>query len=172
MTSRPEPIRNLRADHSASTTSDRHGAGLISTVLSVKFLAVALFRLSQLLGSRTPLLGSALKQFNHLLTGADVAFQARVGGGLQLFHPTGVVIGPYVQIGEDCRIQGGVILGHADTKRGSGSPTIGNHVEVGAGAIIVGPYTIGDNARIAAGAVVTADVPAGAIARGVPARTL
>nr|WP_246715239.1 hypothetical protein [Rhizobium sp. BK196] len=46
---------------------------------------------------------------------------------------------------------------------------MGNGVDVGAGAKILGPVVIGEGAVIGANAVVVRDVPAGAIAVGVPA---
>ncbi|MGB8295091.1 MAG: serine acetyltransferase, partial [Polyangia bacterium] len=50
-----------------------------------------------------------------------------------------------------------------------GVPVIGGHVDIGAGAKILGGVTIGNHARIGANAVVLTDVPAGAVAVGVPA---
>ena len=50
-----------------------------------------------------------------------------------------------------------------------GAPRIGNGVDIGAGAKLLGPITIGDGAAIGANAVVIKDVPAGAIAVGIPA---
>jgi sugar O-acyltransferase (sialic acid O-acetyltransferase NeuD family) len=52
----------------------------------------------------------------------------------------------------------------------SGNATIGEEVFIGSGATILQGLKIGDGAVVAAGAVVTRDVPAGAVARGVPAR--
>lgn len=49
---------------------------------------------------------------------------------------------------------------------------IGNHVLIGAGAIVLKGVTIGDGAVIAAGAVVTSDIPAGCLAAGVPAKVI
>src|SRR5690606_19476743 len=49
---------------------------------------------------------------------------------------------------------------------------IGADCWIGARAIVTAGVTIGDGAVIGAGAVVTHDVPAGAIAAGVPARVL
>jgi serine O-acetyltransferase len=43
-------------------------------------------------------------------------------------------------------------------------------VTIGAGARILGPVLIGDRAQIGANSVVVKDVPAGAVATGVPAR--
>jgi N-acetylglucosamine-1-phosphate uridyltransferase (contains nucleotidyltransferase and I-patch acetyltransferase domains) len=48
--------------------------------------------------------------------------------------------------------------------------TIGADVHTGSNSVLVAPVTVGDGATIAAGAVVTHDVPAGALAKGAPAR--
>jgi serine O-acetyltransferase len=47
---------------------------------------------------------------------------------------------------------------------------IGGHVDIGAGAKLLGPITIGDHAVIGANAVVVSDVPGGATATGIPAK--
>jgi acetyltransferase-like isoleucine patch superfamily enzyme len=52
-----------------------------------------------------------------------------------------------------------------------GPVVIGDNVWIGEKASILPGVTIGDGAIIAAGAVVTKDVPAGCIARGVPAES-
>ena len=49
---------------------------------------------------------------------------------------------------------------------------IGEHVMIGAGAVVLGPITIGDGASIGANAVCLIDVPAGATAAGVPAKII
>lgn len=51
-------------------------------------------------------------------------------------------------------------------------PVLGDNVNVGAGANIIGPVHIGDNAIIGAGAVVVSDIPENAIAVGVPAKVI
>ena len=58
------------------------------------------------------------------------------------------------------------------TRGREGLPQIGGHVDIGAGAKILGPVIIGDHAAIAANAVVLIDVPPGAVAAGVPARII
>jgi len=51
-----------------------------------------------------------------------------------------------------------------------GSPIIGNRVDIGAGAKILGEIKIGDDCSVGANAVVLTDVPPRSIAVGVPAQ--
>ena len=53
-----------------------------------------------------------------------------------------------------------------------GHPTIGGHVDIGAGAKVIGPVTVGDHARIGANAVVMSDIPPYATAVGIPAKVV
>jgi serine O-acetyltransferase len=147
-------------------------AALLRTLPTVRSAAVLLFRLSQRAGRLHPLLGSLVKQLNHVLTGADLAWQAEVGGGLVLFHPTGVVIGPHAVVGRRCHLQQGVTIGgDGGPDGGAGSsPAIGDDVRIGAGARILGRVDVGSGATVGANAVVVDDVPAGSVARGIPAR--
>lgn len=91
-----------------------------------------------------------------MITGADIPINAAIGGGLLLPHPNGVVIHPHAQIGCNCLIFQQVTIG-ATSK---GIPTIGGHVDIGAGAKIIGPIHIGDHAQIGANAVVRESIPA------------
>lgn len=63
---------------------------------------------------------------------------------------------------------------HADdfTKAAGGAITIGDHVWIAFGAIVLPGVTIGDGAVVAAGAVVTRDVAPRAIVAGSPARVV
>ena len=146
-------------------------ASMLRTVLTVRMLAVVMFRVAGLAGRYSSLLAGLVKQLNQLITGADVAWQARIGPGLVLFHPTRVVIGPHVIAGADLTVQSSVTIGGGAGRQGGrgDSPTFGDRVEVGAGARVLGSVMIGDDALIGANAVVLSDVPTGALARGVPA---
>ena len=84
----------------------------------------------------------------------------------------GVLIGPHAYITDFDHVIP-AIPGTAIGREGACAPVrIGNHVWIGANAVILKGVTIHDGAVIAAGAVVTKDVPAMAIAGGVPARVL
>jgi len=55
---------------------------------------------------------------------------------------------------------------------GGGIPTIGDNVEINAGAVIVGPVHIGNYVRIGANAVVIQDIPDNCTVVGVPAKVV
>ncbi|KIC40591.1 serine acetyltransferase [Ruegeria sp. ANG-R] len=104
------------------------------------------------------------------ITGADIPLNTRIGGGLLLPHPNGVVIHPSTEIGVNCTIFQQVTLGVNRNQKGA--PRIEGHVDIGPGARIIGPVKIGKHAVIGANAVVLSDVPAGSTAVGVPARII
>jgi serine O-acetyltransferase len=105
-------------------------------------------------------------RFWSVVTGADIPLNCKIAGGLLIPHPNGIVIHPDAEIGPNCLLFQQVTLGYAQ----GGVPKLGGHVDVGAGARLIGPITIGDHAKIGANAVVTKDVPDGATAIGIPAR--
>jgi serine O-acetyltransferase len=106
------------------------------------------------------------------LYGIELPYSARVGRRVVIEHQNGIVIHGNSSIGDDCIIRQGVTLGNRRLDRPFDAPRLGNRVNVGAGAKILGGVTIGDGAMIGANAVVRSDVPAGAVAVGIPARVL
>lgn len=109
-----------------------------------------------------------LKIASQILTGIDLPCEAQVGDRLVIEHFGGIIISGDTVIGHDVVIRHGVTLGLRRTGV-AGAPTVGNGVDIGAGAKILGPVKIGDGAVIGANAVVLCDVPAGALAAGIPA---
>jgi serine O-acetyltransferase len=105
-------------------------------------------------------------RFWAVVTGADVPLGSRIGGGLMLPHPNGVVIHPGARLGPNCLLFQQVTIG---TGSKPGLPVLGGHVEVGPGAKILGGVRLGDHVLVGANAVVVCDVPAGSLAVGVPA---
>lgn len=94
-----------------------------------------------------------------------------IGRRVRIAHHMGVVLGPGAVIGDDVLIRQNVTLGRSSDE-GVELPCIGNGVQIGAGASILGGVTIGDGVRIGPGAVVLIDVPAGASAISPLARVL
>lgn len=110
-------------------------------------------------------------RFWSVVTGADIPINTKIGKDVNFPHPNGVVIHPDVQIGDGCLIMQQVTIG---VKLGIGNdvPHLGQGVDVGAGAKVLGNITIGDYAIIGANAVVVKDVPARAIVAGIPAKVI
>lgn len=106
-------------------------------------------------------------RFWSVITGADIPVNTKIGGGLLMPHPNGIVIHPDACIGPNCLIFQQVTIG---SRGGKGVPVIGGHVDIGAGAKILGPVFIGNHSLIGANAVVLYDMPDGCTAVGNPAR--
>lgn len=112
-----------------------------------------------------------LKPFCEVLTGIELPCEATLGRRFRIDHFGGIVISGDAVFGDDCVIRNGVTVGlrHAGQR---GAPTVGNRVDIGAGAKILGAIRIGDDVLIGANAVVLIDVPSNSVAVGVPARIL
>lgn len=109
-----------------------------------------------------------LKLLSQIMTGIDLPCEATVGKRFTIEHFGDIIISGDATFGDDCRVRNGVTIGLARTTE-RGSPVIGDRVDIGCGAKILGAITIGDDVAIGANAVVTKDVPANSIAVGVPA---
>lgn len=95
-----------------------------------------------------------------------------IGRRVRIGHHMGVVLGKTAVIGDDVLIRQHVTLGRSGHTGPDLQPRIGNGVQLGVGAIVVGGVTVGDGARIGPGAVVMTDIPPGATAFAPPARVL
>ncbi len=139
-------------------------------MLPVVFIRFAEFFFVKRLG----VLAKLCSMLNVVVFGVEVSPRVKIEGGLFLPHTVGTVIGA-ASIGRNCTIMQGVTLGALETDLGftpATRPVIGNDVVIGSGAKVLGGITVGDHARIGANAVVLCDVPAYAVAVGVPARIL
>jgi serine O-acetyltransferase len=103
-----------------------------------------------------------------IVTGITLPCEVGVGQGFVIDHFGGIVVNGYTRFGDHCRIRTGVVVGIGRVGE-SVAPQFGNHVDIGAGAKILGPIKIGNNVAIGANAVVLSDVPDNSIAVGVPA---
>ena len=110
-----------------------------------------------------------MKVWSQILTGIDIPCETTIGRGLRIEHFGDIIISGDTVFGDDCVIRNGVTVGLRRTGI-RGAPVIGNRVDIGAGAKILGDIRIGDDVSIGANAVVLKDVPANSIAIGVPAQ--
>lgn len=117
-------------------------------------------------------LARVVSHIGRCLTGIEIHPGARIGRRLFIDHGMGVVIGETSEIGDDCLIYKGVVLGGTTLEKKKRHPTLGNRVVIGSNSTVLGAITIGDGARIGSGSVVVKPVPPGATVVGVPGRVV
>jgi serine O-acetyltransferase len=107
-------------------------------------------------------------RFWSVVTGADIDLTCNLGGGLLLPHPNGVVIHPNAMIGVNCLIHQQVTIGVS--RQRAGLAIIEGHVDIGAGAKLLGPVRVGAHAIIGPNSVVVSDVQSRTSVIGIPAK--
>jgi serine O-acetyltransferase len=111
-------------------------------------------------------IGAKLTQW---FAGIDLPYTVIVGRRVRLEHFGGMILIARA-IGDDVVIRQNTTFGVARADRLRDWPVIGDGVDIGAGAAILGRVDVGRGAKIGANAVVLKDIPEGAVAVGVPAR--
>lgn len=149
-------------------------------LLSFGFWALQIYRFghlrykfkSKLIRFPLAIIHIILAKLGEMLFGVTIGVAAQIGKRFTIEHSGAIVIHGNAQIGDDCIVRQGVTIGNRRLDQPFDAPIIGNNVNIGAGAKILGKVTIGDNAVIGANAVVVKDVPANRVAVGIPAKLL
>jgi serine O-acetyltransferase len=118
------------------------------------------------------LLYKFLYKFVEWTCGISLNYPVRVGRRVRIWHHGGMILGAR-SIGDDVNIRQNTTFGVA--RRGdhrSLKPIIEDRVDIGCGAVIVGPITIGHDSQIGANAVVLKDVPPWSVVVGVPGKII
>lgn len=140
--------------------------------------AIKLYRWGRLLDSQKPSISRSIKlkiywltfRFIETLTGISLPKGAIIGGGLKIWHFGNIFINSDSVIGKNCTLRQGVTIGNR--YENGPSPVIGDNVEVGAYAQILGGIKVGNNVKIGAMSVVLSDIPDNATAVGIPAKII
>jgi serine O-acetyltransferase len=103
-----------------------------------------------------------------MFCGIKLDYTVQVGRRVRIDHFGGIIIGAR-SIGNDVHIRQNTTFGVARLDDLNAKPMVGDRVNIGAGAVLVGHISIGDDAAIGANAVVMKNVPPGHLAVGVPA---
>ena len=122
--------------------------------------------------SGIPLIPRLISQVSRFFTGIEIHPGATIGRRFFIDHGMGVVIGETAEIGDDCLLYQGVTLGGTGKEKGKRHPTLGNRVVVGTGAKVLGNIFIGNHVKIGANAVVVKPVPDYSTVVGVPGRVV
>lgn len=149
-------------------------------ILALGFWALTIYRFgharfairNKLLRLPWTLLYIVLSKLVEIFCGVTIGSTAVIGRRLEIEHHGCIVIHGAARMGDDCMIRQGVTIGNGGRADPLGAPTIGDRVEVGAGAKLIGRITIGNDVIIGANAVVVRDVPDHAVVGGVPARVI
>lgn len=136
--------------------------------------AVLVYRLGRWNDSRPAGLTRALGRFLYLVaymavrtsSGIEIPKEAEIGPGLRIYHQGPVVIHPAARAGRALTLRHGVTIG--ERRRGAGVPTLGDDVELGSYAQVLGPITVASRTRIGSLALVISDVPEGAVVTATP----
>ena len=140
-----------------------------------------MFRSAQILGhlpAPFSLLSIFYRTFYQIVVewilGVELPWDTQVGRNFKLIHGHALVVNHETIIGANCTLRHSTTIGNKNLLDGSSSssPKIGNNVEIGSNAVIIGAIKVGDNAVIGAGSVVVKDVPPGAVVVGNPARVI
>ena len=103
-----------------------------------------------------------------IVAGIELPCEVEIGRNFVIDHFGGVIVSGYAKFGDNCRVRSGVVVGLQRVDEPC-APVIGNNVDIGTGAKILGRIVIGNNVVIGANAVVIDDVPDNSTAVGVPA---
>ena len=154
-------LARIREDITAARVHDPAARGSVEIFLTYSGLhAIWAYRLTHRLwtsGARMP--ARLLSQFTRFLTGVEIHPGATIGRRF----------GETAEVGDDVMLYHSVTLGGKSRGREKRHPTLGNGVQVGAGAKIIGPITVGAGSIVGANAVVTKDAPALSLLVGIPA---
>jgi serine O-acetyltransferase len=118
---------------------------------------------------RLPGVNHLLRRVQTVVFGIELGNDITLGRGVFFVHPVGVVVGGRARVGDRVCFMGSNTVG---TARDEGWPVIEDDVRLGAGARVLGAVRVGRGAVIGANAVALSDVPAGAVAVGIPARVV
>jgi serine O-acetyltransferase len=158
--------------YSGNPNAQKSLSRVMFKAFSPRFAPIVLYRLSYFFAQhRLASLAKIFSLLNFLLFGLEISMRTEIGGGLYLPHTIGTVISAK-KIGERCVIFHQVTLGAKEVDFAFSSekrPVLGNDVQVGTGAKVLGGIKIGNRVKIGANAVVLKDVPSDSIAIGIPA---
>jgi len=92
-----------------------------------------------------------------------------IGPGLTIYHHGQVIVNEGARIGADCQLHGGNCIGNNGVTQAV--PVIGDGLDLGIGACIIGDVKLGNQVKVGANAVVTRSVEQDAVTLvGIPAR--
>lgn len=103
--------------------------------------------------------------------GIKLDYTVKLGRRVRIWHHGGMILGAR-SIGDDVHIRQNTTFGVASRLQPLAKPVIGDRVEIGCGAAILGQICVEHDSVVGANAVVVRDVPPHSLVVGVPARVV
>jgi serine O-acetyltransferase len=151
----------------------RYG-GTLDALSMPGFWALLIHRVAHALHShRLDLPARGLQLLSQVALRCDISRKAVLGPGIQIFHASGIFIGPHTRIGRDATVGPEVFVG-CNTRWNDWRdyPVIGDRVILGPGAKVIGGLTIGADTRVGPNAVVMSSVPPWSVVAAAPCRVM
>lgn len=132
-------------------------------------------RISEYLMSKQGLLFSLLFYLSdriRIARGIRLGIEIEPGSvdfGLKIYH-TGIIINRNSKIGKNCKLHGFNCIGNKGIE--TGSPTVGDNVDIGVGACIIGSISVADDCIIGANSLVNKSMYYPAVLVGSPAKEI
>ena len=101
--------------------------------------------------------------------GIEIKTNTKIGEGFCMIHPYNITVSPFAILGKNINMYKGSTIGD-NVGNPKGAPVIGNCVQIGINATVIGGITIGDDVLIAPNAFVNKDVPSHSVVVGNPCR--
>jgi serine O-acetyltransferase len=172
-------MKLVEADADALGSGRKSFAFYVAATLGLnKFSVILLFRIAARLdgkGRIATAFARVATRLNSIWNSCDIDPRAKIGPGLRIPHPIGIVVGS-ITAGSNLTIFQNATLG---VRNRNLSPSdhdtyanLGNDVQIGPGAAVLGGILIGHGATIGPNAFVFQDVPDGSVAVGYAARII
>ncbi len=103
--------------------------------------------------------------------GIEIKTNTKIGEGFCMIHPYNITVSPFAVLGKNVNMYKGSTIGN-NTGNPVGAPVIGDCVQIGINATVIGGITIGDDVLIAPNTLVNRDVPSHSVVIGNPCKII
>lgn len=111
------------------------------------------------------------RKYNILAQKSNINIRGKFGKCLKISHEN-IVVNKFAELGDNVRLHGSNCIGNGNNGKKE-SPKIGNNVDIGFGATLIGDITIADGIVIGANSLVNKSfLEEGIVIAGVPARKI